>query len=112
MLTSVRNPSPLPLKQLLQIRGIGLHRLRPCIFNLPYHLHQFAGVVRVSGVARFLQSVRGLLWRIGIGDVGIPWIIGNQLNVIADRFQIRSINAELGPTTEIEIGRASCRERV
>ncbi len=83
MLTGVRNLSPINhktsrphLKQPLQIRGIRLHHLFARVFNLSNHLYQLAGVVRVGRIARFLQSMCGLFWRIGTGDVGIAWVIG------------------------------------
>lgn len=41
---------PPNLEQIVNIRGIGFHRLRPGVLHLLNHADQLAGVLRVGGV--------------------------------------------------------------
>ncbi len=41
---------PSNLEQIVNIRGIGFHRLRPGVLHLLNHADQLAGVLRVGGV--------------------------------------------------------------
>lgn len=82
------------LEQILQVVGIGFHHQFTGVFHLLDHADQLVGVLRIGGISGLLQRMRRLLRAAGGSHVGVARVIGQQLDVVGNRLNVRAINPE------------------